>query len=679
LRSIEDLCPLLNASNTFPLATDIAHWSTFSVDEKKSFYHKQACHELHLFLRRHDPSFFTSHVVPIISNRLDYDFLDLVLLGRDVSDFATVSRCESLNVCEKILLAGAVGGRRGAAIALDVVRRCSALDVPKEEWNDSRRMNAAMSFGVFARGVAQRTDEIDGTSSRMGAGGGGGSNTAQSSLAAPQMMQASAPPQPPQANTPVMYQSVGKVMQIAEQRWKNIPQPNLFFRDLALHTASCISSGTQTSFVSPYVSVASSCALVALSFVSLPLSISAAAAPKLQRRTLNGHSSLVLLSPGVSLRYFKDTVAIAPPSDARSVIVGQHIVGSFFEPAFGWKVETVGEQGCLVGRPYALRTIVTNVSDRDIAVDVLTQIPSSAMPMPGSLHTNAQKLDIGSFSVQFIDNWFFFPLPGSSSVYPAQVTSLSGHCIGCAVPLPSLRVSSSFSVSADSSWPLIVAHGSEEQVLRALTSNLSLLRTRSLHLVGRVAQSRSLLLSVLDILRENHVCVPIVWALALAGHVRDAAFEFIVDIVPPEVLSSLIGSSLPLPIPSGASPFTVIRPLITSKSGIMTGTCDFEPVFNARTHALGNYSTIAIEAMRKQYRRILWKVAVDPAPVRGDCIQIACVHTHVHRRSAIATFDVSHEMTVAGTYLLSKTASVTPGLFSILFHNPDLQMHLLST
>jgi hypothetical protein len=422
-----------------------------------------------------------------------------------------------------------------------------------------------------------------------------------------------------------MYQSAGKVKQITEQRWKDIPQPSVFFKQLAMHTASSISSGgSNAPFVSPFVSTASSCALVALSFISLPLSNSAGSVVKLQRRTQDGISSLYLAASGVCLRYFKDTVAIQPPPATRVVIVGQHILESVFDPAQGWKMVTVGEQGCLVGRAYALRTIVTNVSDKDLAVNVLTQIPSSSMPLYGTLHTNVKKLKVPSFSVKVVDNWFFSPLPGSLSVYPAQVASTSGDCIGCASPMQNIQVTSSVSVSASSSWPVIVSHGSEEQLLAALTSDMSLLRMRIVHMLGRMAQSTTLLLAVFNILRQNSVCIPVVWALGLAGSMRDAAAEFLIDIIPPNTLASLVGSSLPLPTASSATPFTVLRPSIINSAGIMTGVCDFEPVFNARTHALGSYSSIAVEAMRTQYRRIMWKVAIDPVPVRSDCVQIAC-------------------------------------------------------
>jgi hypothetical protein len=628
---------LLNASSLFPLAVDLARWSSFSTEEKMSFYIKEASHELHLFLHVHDPLFFTAHVAPAISNRLNLDFIDVYLTGGDISEFATLERCSSLNVCEKILLARSIGGRVGSAIALDVVRRCSALDVPVQDWKDSVTLNAAMSFGVFSRGVAEQADEsalgerstadapvfqneLKEMSKKMakggggGEGGGGGGGRGGPSTACPPPLAA------PQA-APIMYQAAGKVKQIAEQRWIQVPQPSCFFKVLALHTASCISTGTGTPFVSPFISTAGRCALVALSFISLPLT-SATPAARLQRRTNHGISSNFLVSSAICLRYFKDTVAIAPPPDTRTVIVGQHILESVFDPASGWKKVTIGEQGCLVGIAYVLRTIVTNVSDKNISVNVLTQVPSSSMPLYGTLHTNAKKLKVPSFSVKVVDDWFFFPLPCQTTVYPAQVASLSGDCIGCAVPMPTVRVTTSVSVSADSSWSLIVTHGSEEQLLSALTSDMGLLRMRVVHILGRLAQSSALLHSVLGILRDNHICIPVVWALGLAGKIRDVAAEFLIHIAPPRIISALVGSSIPLPIVSHGTPYTVIRPSVLDDSGLMTGVCDFEPVFNSRAHTLGSYSTIAIDAMRKQYRRVMWKVAIDPDPVRSDCIQI---------------------------------------------------------
>ncbi len=679
--SIEDLCPLLNASNMFPLAADIARWTAMTIEEKTAFYSKHACHELHLFLNTHDPSFFAAHVAPVIANRLDPDFIDLFLSARDITGFASVSRCESLNVCEKIILAQTIGGRIGAAIALDVVRRCCALDVAKDDWKDSAYLNAAMSFGIFARGVADETDCGEQEDRNVGGeeeddddewvvsdaadDSDSGDDDCCISLGPTRAKPKSeGPPKPvpkcpapkaraPKAAAPVMYQPVGKVKQIAEQRWKQVPQPSVFFRDLASHTASCISSGNHAPFVSPCVAIARNSALVALSFISLPLSTSSAAAATLQRRTQDGVSSLFLIATGLCLRYYKDTVAVAPPPDTRCAIVGQHIVESVFDPAVGRTNATVGQQGCLVGRPYALRTIVTNVSDKDISVDVLTQIPSSSMPLYGSLHTNVQKLKVPSFSVKVVDNWFFFPVQGSARIYPAQVTSASGECIGCAEPVPNVPVSSSLSVSADSSWSLIVTHGNEDQLIAALTSDLSLLRMRVVHTVGRLAQSPALLRSILKILRDNHMCVPIVWALALAGRVREASVEFLTDILPPSIMSSLVGSSVPLPIPSHSLPFSVFRPCITSESGLMTGVCDFDPVFNARTHALGSYSTIAVEAMRIQYRRILWKVAIDPVPARSDCIQIAYVKHFKYSRNHTHSIMSKKSHSVCCSYLLA--------------------------
>ncbi len=632
--SIEDLCPLLNAGNVFPLAVDIARWSALKIEEKIDFYSKHACHELHLFLHAHDPSFFTTQIAPVISNRLDHDFIDLFLLGRDISDFACVARCSSLNVCEKIILARAIGGRTGAAVAFDVVRRCSALDVSKHEWKDDVRLNAAMSFGVFSRGLTDEIEESTDEGFSMDSVQAEKSVMKKRSAPAERSAGFHPPPPPPSHSAPFMYQAAGIVKQIAEQRWKNIPKLSVFFRELALHTASCISSGSNSPFVSPFVSTASDCALVALSFISLPLSTRAADVVRLQRRTTSsGISSLFLLASGACLRYFKDTVEISPPPETRAVIVGQHVLESVFDPAVGWKQVTVVEQGCLVGLPYTLRTIVTNTSEQDIVVNVLTQIPSSSMPLYGTLHTNVKSLSVSAFSVRVVDNWFFFPVACDATVYPAQVASTTGNCVGCAVPMPNIRVHTSVSVSADSSWPLIVTHGSEEQLLAALTSDMDLLRMRVVHILGRLAQSSALLHSVFDILRENHVCIPVVWALGLSCHIRIAAAEFLMDIVPSRIVASLVGSSVPIPVARHGSPFTVLRPSIISDSGLMTGVCDFEPVFNARTHALGDYSTIAIEAMRAQYRRIMWKVAIDPTPVRSDCIQIACA-AFLHPRFA---------------------------------------------
>jgi hypothetical protein len=440
--SISNLCPLLNSSNKFPLALDIARWASLSIQEKVEFYCKHACHELHLFLHAHDTNFFNAHVVPVISNRLDLDFMDLFLTGRDISHFATVERCSSLNVCEKIILARAIGGRTGEAIALDVARRCSALDIRKLEWADNVRLNAAMSLGVFSRGLeCKSSSDDDYELSRDDDAKLGKEHKKLRELGANFEEEnfffgsAGAAPMRQSVVAPVLYPSAGKVRHIAEQRWKKIPQLSVFFREVALHTAKCISCGTDAPFLTPYVSTAGDCALVALAFISLPLSTTSSVV-KLQRRTSSsGISSVFLNVSGLCLRYFKDTVEIAPPPESRQLIVGQHILESVYDPGRGLKNVTVGDQGCIIGRPYTLRTIVTNVTDKSIHASVLTQIPSSSMPLYGCVHTNVKSLKVPAFSVEVIDDWFFFPTECSATVYPAQVASAAGNCIGCAVPI----------------------------------------------------------------------------------------------------------------------------------------------------------------------------------------------------------------------------------------------------
>ncbi len=321
----------------FPLALDIARWTSLTIQEKVEFCSKHACHELHLFLHAHDTNFFNAHVVPVISNRLELDFIDLFLTGRDISNFATVERCSFLNVCEKIILARAIGGRTGEAIALDVARRCSTLDVRKQEWTDNVRLNAAMSLGVFSRGLeCESSSDDDHESSRDDDAKSGKERKKLRALCADLedgefLFGAASPSYGPapmchSVVAPVLYQSAGKVKHIAEQRWKQIPQLSVFFREVALHTAKCISCGSDAPFLTPYVSTAGDCALVALAFVSLPLTTTSAAVVKLQRRTnSSGISSLFLNVSGVCLRYFKDTVEIAPPPESRQLIVGQHI------------------------------------------------------------------------------------------------------------------------------------------------------------------------------------------------------------------------------------------------------------------------------------------------------------------------------------------------------------------
>ncbi len=83
-------------------------WPTLDEKAKLAFYSEHACHELHLFLARKDPDFFTKHVKPLLAEKREPTVIDDILLGRDLSAYLRPFAWQRLNAAEKALLAQAM-------------------------------------------------------------------------------------------------------------------------------------------------------------------------------------------------------------------------------------------------------------------------------------------------------------------------------------------------------------------------------------------------------------------------------------------------------------------------------------------------------------------------------------------------------------------------------------------
>ena len=76
----------------------------FDAEEKNKFYSEYMCHELNLFIKKRDPEYFKTVVIPFLQCKMEKTFVDHYLLG----DHATVAKYESkmksLNAMETCLL-----------------------------------------------------------------------------------------------------------------------------------------------------------------------------------------------------------------------------------------------------------------------------------------------------------------------------------------------------------------------------------------------------------------------------------------------------------------------------------------------------------------------------------------------------------------------------------------------
>ncbi|HEY2784395.1 MAG TPA: hypothetical protein VGJ05_05410, partial [Fimbriiglobus sp.] len=113
--SLAKVFTLYSTLHTDPKLAEFAflvNWPKLKDEDKRAYYSKYACHELHLFLYKKDPEFFKAVVKPYLANKKDKTFLDRWLLEEDLSDYLTPWKFGRLNAVEQILLAQRVNGEQ---------------------------------------------------------------------------------------------------------------------------------------------------------------------------------------------------------------------------------------------------------------------------------------------------------------------------------------------------------------------------------------------------------------------------------------------------------------------------------------------------------------------------------------------------------------------------------------
>jgi len=107
--SIGELIPMLDGilqdHDRFRKFDFLKNWSSLSDQDKESKYSQSACHELHLFLYKHDPEFTKRVVIPHLMNKSPRQLVDDWVLDQNLNEYLVPWRYAQLNTLERVLLA----------------------------------------------------------------------------------------------------------------------------------------------------------------------------------------------------------------------------------------------------------------------------------------------------------------------------------------------------------------------------------------------------------------------------------------------------------------------------------------------------------------------------------------------------------------------------------------------
>ena len=640
----------LGASDTLREFAFVTVWHTLDDAARRSKYAKYACHELHLFLHFRDPTFFQAVVRPYLAHKRHKTFVDLWLLGEDVSAFLDPYAFGRLNALERVLLAGAV-----PAVTAAITRLLGdQVDlIPPDPERDARLVDTLLGASALEGGgvaaelaIALADDDAvpmeleEAADEEVAVRAPKRDRPAEKSKKRSRARDESdgeyddSPAPPPSAQpgnaraltattesrrmadldegnlradlkersrARPLYRSADKTQEWAESDWWHVRAAdagpdliptNRFWRDVAAHDF------TAGPFLSPHLgecTTSFSAAMAALALLDLPFVAGTHAVAVDDARL-----SLTCASPVLAAR--TRIAAIEPATTVTPILVGQ----SYFraDDRYAWDGAEQREKYVtgefLVGVVYQCQVVVTNPTSRHHKLAVLLQIPRGAVPVASGFYTRTVHMHLGAYGTQAVEYAFYFPAPGQWTHFPAHVTR-AGELLAFADP-HTLDVVREPTVVDTTSWAHVSQHGSTDDVLAFLASaNLGRL---DLTKIAWRMKDHAAFTRVLALLSARHVYHDRLWAYALRHADQPRTIEWLrhqTDFLRP------------------AGP-VLERALVDLDPALRVWYehLEYAPLINARAHQLGARRQILNDALAQQYRQFLDVVAHRAAPTAAD-------------------------------------------------------------
>lgn len=583
LQALADLPEL----DTFRFVT---RWPSLSEAERGALYSEHACHELHLFLAFKDPGWFGAVVRPYLENKRHKTFVDLWLLGQDLSAWCEPWAFGRLNAFERVLL-----GRRVPSMT-EVVRRWLADAVelqPPDPARDARLVATVLGAGALVEEALVSGAEEVHLLAEEGAPPLG--RALRAKRRGPPSRSRRAHP----AEEEALFRPADRTQEWAEQDWwrrqvedagPELIGPNRFWRDLAAHEHGPFLSPHLGDCVGSFAE-----AMCALAVLELPF----VAGEHAVQRT---DEAVVLTLGSHALVARTELVRAEPAEGAPPILVGQRLLRADDRTTLegGELREKYVEGPLTAGVVYVCRVVVTNPTPARERVDVLLQIPEGSVPVSGGFVTRTLHRVLPPFGTESIEYAFTFPFAGTFSHWPAHV-SRGGVLLVHEAPV-TWEVLANEPPGDPDAWPTLAARASTDAVL-AWFEGHNLLGVDLGDLAWRM-RDRDAFERITAALAARGLYVERLWAYALLHGDRQRLAEWL------RHQDGLLQDAGPVLEGGLVEVEPVARGLYQH--------LEYAPLLHARAHTLGPRRRVLNAGLERQVRRFLELVAHRQAPSPDD-------------------------------------------------------------
>ena len=263
----------------------------------------------------------------------------------------------------------------------------------------------------------------------------------------------------------------------------------------------------------------------------------------------------------------------------------------------------------LTGVVYGGQVVVTNPTSSAHLLDLLVQIPAGAIPVSGSDYTRSYPLNLGPFSTERHEVFFYFPKDSGDTaydVYPVQVAK--NEKIIASGKEATFKVVDQLTQFDEASWEYLSQFGTEKEVLDYLAQN-NLQRLDLSRIAWRAKENVDFFKQATKVISERHAYNQILWSYGIYHNLVGQAQEFLKH---RDGFLRQCGGAID-------SELVSLDPVERHWYQHL----EYSPVVNARTHQLGRERKILNDRFREQYNAFLKGLSYLPELSSEDRLSVA--------------------------------------------------------
>lgn len=585
----------------------LADWASLDQDQKMAAYSRLACHELHLFLKYHDSSFFEQVILPYLQNKKEKQFIDHWLLENDLSSFTTLWNYNQLNAAERTLLA-----MRVPSVKVSIQRQLQEI-VAKHNQNYAevrRGIESALQGRAMLRGAGQLGrrplelgDEVNAWSSLRRRRIERLAETEEMSRSAKEvefesvdMLFGGRASGGMMGGGGAFFRNLDTTKQWAESQWDQVrtvggPSPadliavNPFWADLANMESGSVTVSKH--LLRPVDS--RHAALSALAMSGLPLSRGRIDLPGNSEESYQPEHPVAVVT--------KRLTQLEPSDNPSNILLGQRfsIVDSVQNRSAQESTRGIEPREFLTGAAYRGQIVISNPNAEQQTVELFWQLPAGSVPVAGNRLADSRTVTLKPFAVEAVEYQFYFPATGNYEHYPATV-SKDGKLLARG-ELTQFDVVDELAETNEVTWEQVAISGSAEDIRNYLASaNLQEIEW------GRVAhrmKDGDVFQVVIDVLKRSQTAALELWAYGFLHRDESAMKTYL------SMRSDLCGRVGPV----FKSELLVVEPVEQRAIEFL----EYAPLVRARIHRLKEQNEILNPTFLAQYERFARVLGYSPA------------------------------------------------------------------